>query len=95
MFRMQLKDIKAGDVFWECTQHGQAQFRAIEDCRHECGGYSLQAHNPWGNTTTFFELENSPYGLSLYDSPAYLNVETSFLNGIVTRNVPEIGPKIV
>lgn len=78
VFHVQLKDVKAGDRFWECGGQGNVECEALTDAEIiegtivRCRVKILHS----GEEMVFGEKIGTPYGLNLYTAPMYLGVPT-------------------
>jgi hypothetical protein len=73
MDRINIRDIKNGDLFWECEQGQDALFVATDDAHKEPHGIGVNGREiPCGRPQHFFENDRaSGYGPRLYSQPQY------------------------
>jgi len=72
--RIEMKNIRCGDLFWECEgPHQQVQMEAMADATVNGNEVSLQARDVGtGEPQAYFMRLDVPwYGPSLYNEPAY------------------------
>jgi hypothetical protein len=78
--QIDLKDVKKGDIFYECQYGINLKCTALEDCREEEDGYHcycLIDHETMKKPyTEMFESYNcGAYGLRLYTQPQYVEID--------------------
>lgn len=82
--RIELKDIKKGDVFYECVSGWNVKMEALENARRKIGkqkgvtgellqnGYACRVKTTEGKIEIYEHINPAGYGLRLYESPQYL-----------------------
>ena len=75
MARIEIKDIKVGDTFYEHYYNQTAEFVALEDAWRQDSGWTVIAEKPSDSTDkiyTFYVRDGfEHYGPNLYSEPAY------------------------
>ena len=83
--KVELKNVKSGDVFYECERGQNMEMKALEDARrirrgknmHVPGkyvqdGYICKVQTVEGEIELYEHIEPGGYGLRLYTSPQYI-----------------------
>lgn len=89
-----IRDIKTGDLFWECEQGQDALFIATSDAKREMNGVGVTGREiPGGKSQHFFEGDRAgAYGPRLYAAPQYTRPDYgALLVGLVAVMREEIG----
>lgn len=76
---MYIKDLKKGDIIWECQSGYNIQMKCLEDVRivHDEGknGYACNVILKDDSIIELFEsFDAGAYSLRLYDSPQYFEI---------------------
>lgn len=68
---VRLRDIRKGQVFWECESGSNDQFTAVEDAALTPRGWSVMATDIGLNNVEFFEAFGHEGSLRIYHHPQY------------------------
>lgn len=73
-FYLELKELKKGDVFYECTSYGENyELRALEDAKKSKNGWICKVQTSEKEVMEFFVSANTSYiGPNLFRSPQHL-----------------------
>lgn len=69
--RLEIKDIKKNDIFYECESGWNLQFLALTDPYREDEGWALKARGIRGETLFYVRDGYGHYGPKLYREPEY------------------------
>ena len=79
MNKLDFKDIKRGDYFWNSTQYANIKYIALTDGYDQDGDVFVVGKNVMNGGVSIFTPD--VYGRTfLYDSPAYMGVPTNVPN---------------
>lgn len=69
---IEIKDIKKGDIFYECEYGENVQFIATSDPYREDGGWTIKGRGVNGEFDFYVRDGYSHYGPKLYWQPEYI-----------------------
>lgn len=70
--RLEIKNIKKGDIFYECEAGYNMQFLALEDAKRIDDGWGFKGQGIQGVVDFYVADGYSHYGPKLYSQPEYI-----------------------
>jgi hypothetical protein len=91
MERVELKNLKSGDRFWECGAQGNVECEALADAEIEGDTVRCEVKILHSGERRLFGERLGPaysgYGLNLYTAPAYAGVPTLHAPVVITEGL--------